>query len=399
LIDLNWYFYKLVNAYANSLELLEIRKFKENQDDLIKAATLQEIVVVMGHPRKDIRKKAYKILQIVYPKRFLQVKLVNFKNQLDNTELKLVNEYTVHFLVSKEPLLYVHAEKMVIENSIEFEPILIECLVSEIDALSINCSKILNKIDSSRYTSESYYDLLTNLEEEKKNTLLEILNKRLEKKELPWYIRENSIRMLGALSYPTATETLKQFLNDSDYNVRWTLAISLGNSHTKTAIDSLYHLLTDKSNEIRLVAAESLGKLFPGLNKHRNPHEILHKIGKNSPLDLLRIMKTESFDGSILRLWNKLGFKGNIIKEYLNLDDPSIIDRIIYNNDNFESDSPATKSQFLIISSKMPRILNYLDKILDKPLDGAKRKKILNLIRQIQDHFKIEQKNGLFLLL
>ena len=396
--------FRLINAIGDSLFKLGIGKLKTGQipttDQLIdQQLSLHDLVLLLGHPDEHIQIHSFKLLQGLDPNRFQERKPKNMLNLLTQEEKACYHQYIIHFLTSNIQSHYNYARQYILDNIEDFRNDLIHNLASNNDALVQNTCEILNEAIPVRFPTPNYYEIMRSLQMNEKEEILQLVKNKIHNSvDIPWNLRDGLIRILGALNYPPAAELLIQFTEDPDQNVRWTLAISLRNIHTPVSVKALYRLLLDQNEQIRQAAADSLGKIFPGLYQNKPPQEILYIIGKADPIELLKLMSPESFNQMVIRAWRRLEYDVSILQEGFDKQTKDLIDHLA--KEKVQGvDFGAERTFFLLLSARMPESIDLLEMEINIETNEAKKAQLRRIRDQLQDLFKIRSKEDLYVLL
>jgi hypothetical protein len=396
--------FRLIDALGNSLLKLDMGKFKAEKLHLIDQPINQqlgsnELALLLGHPNDQIQIRSFKLLQSLDPNRFRNKKQDKIQNLMTKEERARYRQFILHYLTSNIHSHYLYARQYILDNIQDFRNELIHNLASNSDGLVQNICEILHKGFPDQFSSPNFYEVMRSLQNTEKDEILQIVKIKIQNSiDIPWNLRDGLIRILGALNYPLAAEYLIRFTDDPDQNVRWTLAISLGYVHTPISVKALYRLLLDQDDEIRQTAADSLGKIFPGLYQNKPPQEILYIMGKADPLELFQLMRPECFNPIVNRVWRRLEYEIEIIKQGLRKETSEIINLLVH--EKFRGiDFGAERTYFLLLSARMPESIDQLERQINLETNESKRSVFKRIRDQLHDRFKVHAKEDLFVLL
>jgi len=356
------------------------------------------LICLLRFPKRKIRKRAEKLMGAYYPQRLNG----NGAFRLAENEKDFQRDFLVHTLITNSSILYYKIKKIIEHNFDTFRFNLIKALVDMTEAVQKNALQMLQDLEPVKFGGKDYYEVLgTVLDEKEKNRLFSILKKRIQEKKIimeHWTARESFIRSVGALNYKLAGDLLARFLKDSNSNCRWTLARVLGNIRTNQSIRNLTTLLMDEENSVQMTATESIKKLMPGLYGNLSSLDILLKIGEDNPIELFNLMPKDMVNIQAKRTWGRLGYNFEIIQSER---DTRLLDLIqkYHKQATSGTSQEVINSLFLILKTKMPKTLRFLDKMAEKEGDPVKKKKHLDLIYKIEQEYQIENKKGFSIIL
>ena len=306
-----------------------------------------------------------------------------------------IYSFSLYYLMSSDFDLYLSLEKQIRNNFLAYEPYLIKLLVHEIDVLGINSARMLHKYASSKYESDNVLKILSNITESQKEDMFQILKLRLVDSQIFLHQKEDAIMKLGALNFLPSLEILKTFSEDPEPEIREILARSLGNLRSEHSNNLLYKLLLDENKQIHYTATKSLAKIMPGLYHHKIPQDILISLDS---LKLLKLMPLRTFDSYIRRMWEKKGFSASIIEEYHQESNTNIIQG--YWKCSLQgSNEMQIKSMNLILVSRMPNILTFIEDKLVLASDQNQKQNLKAMVFVIQRLVKIEKSDGFSIIL
>ncbi len=390
-----------LNHLASQIQNFVIKKKKiSSLEELSKIFSINiteaDLIILLIHPVKNIRNKILRLVKILNFSRFSSMKLKNkIYLVLNEDEISNMCQYLISFLISIKYNVYIYAKREIISHFDIYKKYLVNALIDENLALSLNAGQILFEVEPNEFPINDHIKIFSKLSNEKKKELFLTLRKRLENRKLNWDLREDAIYKLGALNYSKSLFILKNYLNDPDPQCRETLASILRNIRSIESVQILYHLLLDKKNSIRFQAAKSLMILLPGIYSNCTPQEILNKL---KPLELIKIMKKNSIDTQLQRIWSRKGYNFEILNNFLFDSNETLIDNYL-SKTNIASNRSELNSFFLLIMKRMPKIANDIIYFIQNKFEGNKKRIIEDLLSKIQNEFKIEKENGLAILL
>lgn len=113
-------------------------------------------------------------------------------------------------------------------------------------------------IQSLEDPSEEIRDFIINDLGQRENLDLDLLYRRFRKP--PWYAKTGCLKILGLRKSESSLEQMEIFLNDSNIEVRRTLAMVLGEIGNDKALALLSKLISDSSPFVRRTAQQALQK-------------------------------------------------------------------------------------------------------------------------------------------
>ena len=361
----------------------------------------KELIALLFHPYRQIMRKSLLLLKKHFPESFNLISPRNITSRIMDFSTdwqKWGKQYLLHLLTTKSTDLYKATLEVIFKNPSYYRSELIEGLVSSNDALARNCVQLLHEFFPSEFSSENIPMILGSISEPLKEHLLNILKKRLQFQNLPWHIRDSIIRLLGALQYASATDSMLMFLSDPDKNVRYTLASSLIYDSSPPAVEALFTLLLDTETLVRFKAAESLGVLFPSQYKGKHSTQILSQFAAIHPLDFLKLMTPERMDAQIIRIWDRLQYDGHLIKNMLNISNNTLLDDYLGFLKKGSGDSQE-RSIFLLIQSRMPDIRHQIENLFEIESNPVQQNYLQKVLNRLEKQYQIVKKEGFFFLL
>ena len=389
-----------LDALAESLKKMPIRQLV-TQNEAINPQDREKFIMLLGHPSKSVQKRAIKLVNLAFNGEYSDISLQNYSQKLSPADLQLTLEYFLHFIASKIPEYATAAFKQIQREPAVFEPLLIDALICANDAIVVNTVQVLAKLFPNRFPEPIFEEIVVRLNETEKLHLLSRLKIRLDDPELIWFIREDAIRMVGALKIDKGVVLLQSFIHDPDQFCLLALVKALAGIHSSAADQVLFSLVGNSLVEVRIQAAQALGNLVPERYGGKSPHSILTSVGLNSPQDVLALFRTPEgiLDTPFFhRVWHRLEYAPEVFLQFDGEEDSVLLEA--FRKEIHQGVlNPEYRAFILILTERMPRILHIVDNSIQKSINEEERAEWMGALSAIQNEFKVQQSSDHFILL